>query len=286
MAVDGGFVDEAVTAYQAMIDLKPCLPTYCRVAHVRWLKGDLEGAIEMMDQAISTGSDREREPLAWAYTRLAGYTLQRGDLDAADRAAQRALDLIPDYSSALLARGRVALARRDFESAAAVLTAAALRNPLPEYLWAQADALRAAGRAEEAAAAEQAMHARGALEDPRTYSLFLATRGERSTDAGLLARAELETRRDVFTHDAVAWASLAAGDIAAARRSAALAVAEGTEDGRLLLHAGLIARAAGATHEADAFLARARAAGATLLPCERSILDGEPPSLSVQNKIP
>jgi len=48
-----------------MIDIRPCLQTYARVAHVRWLKGDLDGAIELMEQAVKAGSTREPEPAAW-----------------------------------------------------------------------------------------------------------------------------------------------------------------------------------------------------------------------------
>ena len=43
--MEQGRLDEAATAYQRMIDLKPFYQSYTRAAHVRWMKGDLEGAL-------------------------------------------------------------------------------------------------------------------------------------------------------------------------------------------------------------------------------------------------
>ncbi|MDQ3625476.1 MAG: hypothetical protein M3463_23875 [Verrucomicrobiota bacterium] len=50
--MEEGRLDEAIVAYQKMIDLRPGMQSYCRVAHVRWLKGDLAGALELMAQAV------------------------------------------------------------------------------------------------------------------------------------------------------------------------------------------------------------------------------------------
>ena len=50
------------------------------------------------------------------------------------------------------------------------------------------------------------------------------------------------------------------------------AVVEGTQDGRLLLHAGVIASAAGQRERAATYLARATAMREMLLPSERKIL--------------
>ena len=63
-----------------MIDLKPFYQSYTRASHLRWLKGDLDGAIELIRKAIAAASPRDPESIAWAYTRLAGYELQHGAL--------------------------------------------------------------------------------------------------------------------------------------------------------------------------------------------------------------
>jgi len=46
--MEQGRLDEAIEAYQKMIDLKPGPQSYSRAAHVRWLKGDLSGAIPVI----------------------------------------------------------------------------------------------------------------------------------------------------------------------------------------------------------------------------------------------
>ena len=43
--LEQGSLDEAAIAYQCMVDLRPDLQSYSRVAHLRWLKGDVDGAI-------------------------------------------------------------------------------------------------------------------------------------------------------------------------------------------------------------------------------------------------
>ena len=88
--MEQGRLTEAAEAYQKMIDLKPFYQSYTRASHLRWLKGDLGGAIELMQRAIAAASPRDPESVAWAYTRLAGYELQRGRLgDASARPIPR-----------------------------------------------------------------------------------------------------------------------------------------------------------------------------------------------------
>ena len=270
--MEQGRVDEAVEAYQRMADLKPCLQAYTRIAHLRWLKGDLEGAIEVAEEAVGTGTGRDPEPLAWALTKLASYRLQNGELARAEAGVNDALARLPHYAAALLLRGRLRLAQDQPAQALDDLREAARLNPLPDYQWTLADALRAAGEEDEAARVETQLETRGAGDDPRTFTLYLATRGRRADESLRLAQAELTQRQDIFTYDALAWACLAAGRAEEAQAYSRKALAEGTRDARLLLHAGLIAAALGAP-EAPAQLTAAQASRQTLLPSERTALD-------------
>jgi tetratricopeptide (TPR) repeat protein len=90
--LEQGRLMDAADAYQKMMNLKPSLQAYSRAAHLRWLKGDLAGAIEMMTMAARAGSPRDSESVAWVYTRLALYHLQSGDLRSASAACDAALD--------------------------------------------------------------------------------------------------------------------------------------------------------------------------------------------------
>jgi tetratricopeptide (TPR) repeat protein len=269
--MEQGRLAEAATAYQKMIDLKPFYQSYTRAAHLRWLKGDLDGAIEMMHAAIRAASPRDAESVAWAYTRLAVFELQRGRLAEAKRMTGAALHYVPDYAAALLAQGRILLAQMKPGDAVGSLEQAARLNPLPEFQWALADTLRALNRLDEAAAIEKQLVATGA-EDPRTVALYLSTRREDREKAVALARAELEKRGDIFTLDALAWALASAGQVAEASAVMARALAEGTQDGRLFMHAAVIAAADGRAADAKQWAARARTLQFTLLPSELGVL--------------
>ena len=269
--MEQGRLDEAATAYQRMIDLKPFYQSYTRAAHLRWLKGDLDGATEMMQAAIRAVSPRDPESVAWAYSRLAFYELQRGRLAEAGRMTEASLRYVPEYAAALLVRGRIQLAARRPLEAVTTLENAARRNPLPEYKWAYADALRQVNQIDAARAVEQQLAAAGG-DDPRTFALYLATRHENCAQAVTLARQELQKRADIYTLDALAWALASAGEIREASSLIARALAEGTRDGRLFLHAAAIAAADGRARDAKRWADKARALQFTLLPSELGVL--------------
>jgi tetratricopeptide (TPR) repeat protein len=216
--MEQGRLNEAVDAYQRMIDLKPGPQAYARVAHIRWLKGDLEGAIEMIRKAAAAMGPRDAESAAWAYTRLALYELQSGSTINAERACAAALQLQSDYAPAVVARSRVLLAQNRNAEAVQLMQNAASINPLPENKWLLAETLRAAGRSNEALAVEDELVQNGAAEDPRSLALFLATRRQQPGTALTLIEQEARSRTDVFTQDALAWALAAAGRVRKAKR--------------------------------------------------------------------
>jgi len=268
--MEQGHLTEAADAYQRMMDLKPFYQSYVRAAHLRWLKGDLDGAIEMMTQAVKAASPRDPESVAWAYARLAMYQLQRGQFTEAERMTDSALQFVPDYATALLVLGRIQLAQNKPAEAVASLEKAARLNPLPEYNWVLADALRSLKRTDDAIRVEQMVVADGG--DPRTIALYLSTRGTDTAKAVNLARAELEKRADVFTLDALAWALARAGQLDEASTVMARALSEGTQDGRLFLHAAAIAAAGGHPNDAARWAGKARTFRFTLLPSELGVL--------------
>ncbi len=135
------------------------------------------------------------------------------------RAATSRAQFVPDYAATRLMRGRALLAQGKSEEAVEPLRLAAETSPLPEYLWTLAEALRGSGQTAEAEKTEAKLRAAGAQEDPRMFALFLASRGENAPQALKLAAAELDNRHDVFTYDALAWAQLAAGQVAEARKA-------------------------------------------------------------------
>jgi tetratricopeptide (TPR) repeat protein len=273
--MEQGKLVEAVDAYQRMIDIRPCLQTYARVAHLRWLKGDLAGAEELMIEAVEAGSSRDPEPAAWAYTRLALYQFQAGETKAAAWSLERASEFVKDYPAALFLRSKIEIAAGDPAKAMESLRVATDQTPLPEYQWALADAAGLAGNSELAAKTEEVIRQHGASEDPRSFALFLATRRAPGQTALRLAEEELSNRRDVFTYDAVAWAAFAAGETAKAKENIQRALAEGTVDARLFYHAGKIAAAAGEKKSAARWFQRTATVQRMLLPSESADLQHE-----------
>jgi len=270
--MEQGKLDAAVVAYQAMMDQKPSPQSYSRAAHMRWLKGDLTGAITLMSWAAGASNPQAPESTAWTLVRLGRYEWQAGEVKKAMALISQALALQTEYPPALLEKGRILLSIGQMTAAIEALKRAATLNRLPEYQWTLGEALQADNRTGEAAAMEMELKRSAAANDPRTFSLYLATRGEDVREALSLARSELETRADVFTYDALAWAWMANANVEQAWIFAQRAVAEGTLDGRLLLHAGVIASAAHQNERAAAYLEKATTMQEMLLPSERQIL--------------
>jgi tetratricopeptide (TPR) repeat protein len=270
--MEQGKLNEAVGAYQRMMNLKPDLHAYARAAHMRWLKGDLAGAIEAMQLAVGAAGAQDAESAAWVNTRLACYEFQAARFQEAEQRCAVALSFQSNYPPALLLKGKMLLARNRFGEAVNVLQNSAKLNPLPEYQWTLIEALRAAGRENEATGIEVQLRQHGATNDPRTLALFLATRREFPETALRLAQAELNARRDVFTHDALAWSLAAAGKREQAYNEMQRALAEGTEDGRLFFHAAIIAAQTGHAAEAERWWRKASGLSHLLLPSEHNEL--------------
>jgi len=270
--MEQGKLGDAVEAYQQMMNLKPDLRAYARAAHLRWLKGDLAGAIQAMELAVSAATPNDAESAAWVNTRLASYLFQTGKFNEAEQRCAFALSLQSKYPPALLLKGKILLAQNRVGEAVDALQSAVKVNPLPEYQWTLAEVLCAAGRENEAFAVETQLRQRGSSADPRTLALFLATRRESPDTAVRLARAELASRSDVFTHDALAWSLAAAGNLAEAQNEIERALTEGTQDARLFFHAGIIASQAGQCSDAERWLRKASELSHLLLPSERNQL--------------
>jgi hypothetical protein len=271
--MEQGKLTASVDACQHMMALKPGVDAYSRAANLRWLTGDLQGAIVAMEAAVRAGSPLDATNTAWTLSRLSAYYLQDGRSHDALRVAEAAAQLVPDYPPALLAQGRALLAMGQPGQALGPIMAAEHLNPLPEYQWWLADTLRTQGDAAGAARIEAELGARGEAADPRTYSLYLATRHQDPAAAKRLATAELSNRGDVFTEDALAWALDSSGDYAAADTAIQAALAAQTKDARLFLHAGEIALDRGHATSARAYFGEAERYAATLTPSERALLD-------------
>ena len=202
-----------------MIDIRPCLQTYARVAHIRWLKGDLEGAAELMTIAVEESSERDPEPAAWAYTRLGTYQLQAGNTADAARSLKRATDFLPDYPGALLIRAKLLVSNNKCADALPILERAIQQSPLPEYQWMLADTAQIAGEKNS----QPKQKARfGCAESRRIRDRFHSfwLRATRTVSSRLRwRRRNLRSGAMCLRPSAVAWAALANGDAVQAQKT-------------------------------------------------------------------
>jgi len=239
-----GAYAEAEQAYEAAIDLRPDLRSYNRVGYMRWLYGDFDGAVEALELALDAGSARDPESMAWCFTDLGAMYLRRGRPEQAEKAASRALELVPGYAPALSLHGRALRERGEPRAAKDALLAAADRAPSAEAVLHVVEVDRMLGNAAEAAggladALAMAEH------DPRPVAHFLARHGEEPPRALALAEAELEARKNIWSWDTLALAAARAGEHDRARAAMDEAEALGTEDAELTLHRALVELLAG-----------------------------------------
>lgn len=248
--MEQGKLDAAGEAYQAAVNLRPGLEMYDRIGWLRWLWGDVEGALEMQRLAVGAGSSLDPEPFAWVLTRLGWLNALSGrpapELDAA-------LTLVPDYPPARFARGRARLASGDKAGAIEDLTAA---GPTVEAIWALSEAGVTPARTVTAVRAQ----------DPRGYAIWLTNQPGGAAEAVALLEAELKIRQDPVTRMALAYARFQAdpGVRDALRPEAESILGIGLAEPRVLFQAGLLL-------SDPALLARALAAGPGLLPSERDL---------------
>ena len=174
-----------------------------------------------------------------------------GHLEDARAAYQQALDTMPGYHRALAAQGRESAANGEFEKAISNFKQAQAVIPLPEY----ADALEALytklGRAAEARQQRKMLDVIDRLgqangeKGNRALAVAYADENRNPDRAVALARAELETRQDVYAYDALSWALFRAGRQKDAAEASAKALALHTPEPMFLYHAGIIALATG-----------------------------------------
>ncbi|MBV1861129.1 MAG: tetratricopeptide repeat protein [Nannocystaceae bacterium] len=248
-----GRYSDAETSFEAAIDLRPDLRSYNRVGYMRWLYGDFEGAVGALELALDSGSARDPESMAWCYADLGAMYLRRGQGESARKAAERALQLVPEYGPALSLKGRAMGEAGDFEAARDVLARAADRSPSAESILRVVELARALGRDGEAESGLADALAMGE-HDPRPVAHFLARHGEQPAKALALAEQELRDRQNIWSWDTLAIAAARAGETTRALEALENAQALGTDDAEMKLHGALVALLAGTTDTAHAEL--------------------------------
>ena len=130
--VELGRYDEADDAVETMIRLKPDASSYARLSYIYSLRGDTDGAIEVMRAAVKSSTRQDAEGYAWYRTHLGDELMKAGKLKEAEREFDFALEAFPNYPIALAAKARARVAANDLNSAAELYKQSQERVPMPD----------------------------------------------------------------------------------------------------------------------------------------------------------
>lgn len=240
--VEMGRYREAVAVTQQLLDRFPGLPATSRAAHLRWLHGDADGAVALLESALRTPPSGS-EPHAWALLQKAEIELSRGRTGAAEQALQQAEALFPDQPEAKVLRARLLEARGDGHQAPRHWQGCLAAYPSPDVAVAAWKLARRLGDDTSAQRLERLIEGLALLDargDPlfrRSLAEYYAIKAPTGGRAEALARQELAERPDVYGHGLLAFVLRQSGKNAEAGRHARLALRLGTPDPRLQLWA-------------------------------------------------
>jgi len=129
--IELGKYEEAVDAFQKMIDIRPEYSSYIRIAYLRELYGDINGAKDMLELAIKTGSSIKAN-ISFAHVEL-GKLYMRENLDMAKTHFISANEIVQNYPPALEGLGKVAFFNKNYDEAIEYFTRAYDILPIVQY---------------------------------------------------------------------------------------------------------------------------------------------------------
>ena len=241
--IELGNYPDAEQATQWMLNLRPGnTPALLHTARLREIYGDLEGAEQVLEQALEQTAPFQSRERASDAVHMAHLAYLRGDLDRAWQWAERSLQWSPGFGEALTEEAAIEVHRGHAEHAVSLLQDRYATTRDPRYLFRLGQALEAAGKGAEATGAFQQFEAAALKASPgednanRELILYYIDVAHKPQDALRIAKAEALVRHDVMTMDAYAWALYAAGDRSEARKQIAQVVSVGTKEPEILEH--------------------------------------------------
>jgi tetratricopeptide (TPR) repeat protein len=261
--VELGNYKEAEDAAQWMLNVgRGSIPGLTRAAYLRELFGDIEGALELLNQVLHRLDPAETEDRAWTLTQIAHVLSLTGRLEEAASLLKNALGLVPDYHYALAGLAKVRTTEGRHAEAVDLLRRRYQRAPHPENLFDLGVALYKAGELAESEATlanfeQQALAESESWDNAnRELVMYYADYANQPAAALRIARREVARRNDVQTLDVYAWALHRNGKHAAAVSTIEMALAVGAVDPHILHRAGVIESAAGNASAARKYLER------------------------------
>jgi len=252
--VELGNYDAAVADAQKMVDLRPNSASYARVAHIRAINGDHNGAVEMFKLAARTADPSDKEAQSWCLVQLGDELWKYGKYAESEKVYDEALTVLPEYYLAEIGKGRVRASLGDLESAIQILTKTSERVPNVDAFILLGDIYTKQGNAEKAKQnydLVEIVEAKiGVNSDQKRLALMWANNNARTDDAIAIAVREHNLRKDINTADALAWTQYKKGNFTEAKTAITEAMQLKSNDARIVYHAGMIEKALGNRAEA------------------------------------
>ena len=272
---DLGEYDRAAEAYARLRDpIQPenestalAYERESRVAYLRFLRGDAQGAIKLMRDAIALATTLRlpAENVAWSEYQLGEICFKSGDIPDAEHAYRTGLLIDPNSYRNLAGLGEVRTAQERYSEAIALYQKALAVVPFPAFAAALYDLDMQAGRPADARKQLELIEFIAKLNPInerlfyRELALIYADHSLKLKESVELAKKELEVRHDVYTWDILAWVLYKNGRIREAAEAMEKALAPGTADALLDFHGGIIEFQLGDLDGAKTLLGRALA---------------------------
>lgn len=251
-----GDYEGAIDIIDRMARMQPDAWAYCRVARLRELIGDPDGAIDGMGMAVAASSLTAPEQRAWFRVQRGNMQFNAGDLEDAEPDYRAALEAYPDYYFALSSMGRLRAAQGKFDEAVALYRRSLEIAPKQETVVLLGDLLVHLKRTDEAeqqfelmGAMDKILHANH-VEPGYVLPMFYADHDRNLKECLAQAQECAAGRHDIKTLDTLAWCLYKNGKYAEADAAEKEAMRLNTKDALLFFHAGMIRLKLGQTDEA------------------------------------
>lgn len=256
--VELGKYNDAIVSLQKMVDLRPDFSSYSRIAYMRELYGDIEGARDALTKALSAGSVFP-ENIAWVYVELGKLSL-KNNISQAENEFNSALQAVENYPPALGGLAKVEIAKNNQETAIKHLNKAFNKLPIAAYSTDLGDIYKLkndnkkANQYYELTKIAYKDSEKSGVRTEMEEAMFLADH-ELDLDTALTKAQKAHTQRpSIFASDALAWINFRKNNLPEAKKYITEALSLGEHDSQILYHAGRIANADGNKPEAKRLL--------------------------------
>lgn len=243
-----GLYADAVKSAQKFVDMHPNASSYTRVAHLRSLHGDVQGAIEARKLAVRIADPLDKEGLAWFNSELGKEYWNSGNLAEAEKAFDLALEMFPGYHWALAGKGKILAGRGEYEKAIEIFERLVSEVPQSDRAIYLGDLYKVIGRNDKAMTIYEDVvrREREASEgDMHRIALLWADQETNLDEALEIARKDREQNADLAASDTLAWVYLKKGNLVEAKKLSNEALRLKTKNALFYFHAAMIDNAMG-----------------------------------------